>query len=489
MTAVAEKPLYDPAPVQQEFHLCEAREALLGGSAGPGKSLCLLMDPIQTQLRFEHERWMRGEIAESVGWAIHFRREFPMLEQTISRSQRLFPLIDPGAKYESQAHRWTFSCGYKFSFGHMKNDDDRFNYQSNEYTHIAYDELWEFSEEQYQLVNTRLRCSDPGLRPRLRIRAATNPAGNWVRSYFVDPAPRGRVLLTRKIARGDGTSETRSRIFIPATLKDNPDPGFRAQYEIELRDKPSHIRRALLEGDWYVVAGAFFAEEFDARIHVVKPFRIPSGWTRFRAMDWGYKSWCVVLWFAVDTDGNLICYREKNFRKKDSSEVAEQIRDIEMAADEWDLNKDCSRLTGPADTQIWEERGTIGPTIAETMSEAGVFWEKCTKNRHASVQQFITRLKDRSGEGGIPAIRFFDTCRETIRTIPAIPTDKTDPELPEDGGDDHWLDTVLYACMYRAVVPKSDSAPVRRSRQVDELEERRRTKRQRAGGRYGYGGF
>lgn len=486
---MTETALYRPAPVQTEFHLCTANEILLGGAAGPGKSLALLMDPIQTQLIEEHRRWQRGEITSSVGWAIHFRREFPRLEQTIERSHRLFRAIDPGAHWERDNHRWTFSCGYKIQFGHVKDDQDRINYQSNEYTHIAWDELCEFSKEVYEFVNTRLRTSDPVLQTKLRIVAATNPGGNWVRDYFVEPAREGRALLTKTIVLDDGSEVERTRVFIPATLKDNPDPAFRRRYEMELQDKPPHIRRALLYGDWYVLPGAFFADEFE-ECHRVKPFTIPSGWKRFRSMDWGYKSPCVVLWWAVDTDNNLICYRELNFSRLDAGEAARKIRDVEKAHDEWDDRRDCSRLSGPADTQIWEQRGTIGPTIAETMMNEGVYWEKCTKNRHASVQQFLKRLKDRSGEQKAPAIRFFNTCRNTLRTIPAIGTDDNDPELPEDGGDDHWLDTVLYACMYRTSAAKQDTLP-HSLQWYDDLSEARtkRVERQRKGGRYGYGSY
>lgn len=494
---MSEELIYNPAPVQKEFHVCPANEILLGGAAGPGKSLALLMDPVQTQLIYEHQRWARGEIKRSVGWAIHFRREFPRLEQTIERSQRLFRAIDPGAKYDSQAHRWTFSCGYKLSFGHMKDLDDRFNYVSNEYTHIAWDELCEFEQEMYQFVNTRLRTSDHFLQKRLRIVAATNPTGNWVRRYFVDPAREGRRLLVRTISLSDGTSETRSRIFIPATLKDNPDPEFRRRYELELQDKPAHIRRALLFGDWYVIAGAFFADEFVPDIHICEPFKIPTGWTRFRSMDWGYKSPGTVGYYAVDPDNNLWKYREVNFRGMDASQVAIKLRNIEEAAGEWDVRRDCSLLTGPADTQIWEKRGTIGPTVAETMAHEGIFWQQATKNRHASVQQFLLRLKDRGNGGGggndgsaSAGINFFKTCRKSIETIQAIGTDEKDPELPADGGDDHWLDETLYACMYRAAVPKSDGRRHSRS-YYDELEEARqkRRERKRGGGRFGYGSW
>lgn len=486
MVALAAAPVYDPSPIQREFHACQANIILLGGAAGIGKSLALTWDPWQTQIVYEHGRWERGDIRESLGWALHIRREIPRLEQTIARAIRLFPLIDPGVRYDSQKHIFTWSCGYRQQFGHIAHDADMTNYLSNEYTHIAWDELAEFDNmEVFDFVNSRLRTADPELQKRLRIVAASNPTGNWVRDFFVAPCKEGRALLRKRVILDDGTEVSRTRIFIPGTLKDNPDPGFRRAYEEELQDKPAHIRRALLYGDWWVVAGAFFADEFTPD-HVVAPFRIPGGWNRFRSMDWGFKSKGAVLWWAVNKDGDMVCYRELTFQKMDAGQLARRIRDIEEANGEWDANGNCSRLSGPADTQIWEQRGTIGPTIAEEMSQVGVWWEKATKNRHASVQQFLKRLHDRSGEGRVPAIRFFENCKDTVRTVPAIGTDPKDDELPVDGGDDHWLDAVLYACMYRVSAAKRDEYPAE-ERERDELEEER--ERRRRQGQFGTYGF
>jgi hypothetical protein len=485
---VSAKPLYDPAPIQQEFHLCTADEALLGGAAGPGKSLCLLLDPIITQAIGEHERFKRGEITESAGWALHLRREFTMLDESLNRAHSIFPRVDPGVHWDGDRKTFTFSSGYKYQFGHLKDIKDWRIYDSRQFTHIGFDELIQFEEEQYRYLCTRVRTTDPVLMRLLRVRAATNPGPGWVRDYFVDPAPNGRVLLQKHISLDDGTERTRSRVFIPATLKDNPDEEYRRQYEANLKNQPAHIRQARLYGNWYIVAGAFFANEFDPSIHVVKPFNLPDGWTRFRSMDWGYKSPGVVLWWAVDKDENLICYRELKFQGLHDNELAEEIRGIEMAAGEWNKARNCSNLSGPADTQIWEQRGNSGPTISECMSEKGVWWEKATKAKLASVQQLIARLKDRTGEKGVPAIRFFDTCKYTIRTLPSIGTDEKNPELYKDGGDDHALDAVRYGCMYRLIRPKSDWLPNKEPR--DELEDRRRKtirRNPKGGSGHGYG--
>ncbi len=482
--------LYSPSAVQQEFHLCNVRECCFAGSAGPGKTTAEIWDPIISQVVVEHDRWERGEIKASTGWAIHFRRSYPMLKQTLEKARTWFNQIDPGVTWSQDDMMFTFSCGYKYQFGHMQKDKDYEIYIGNDYTAIYFDEAVQFTREQYDYLSARCRSADPVLRPLLRIRCATNPAPGWVKQYFVDPAPEGRKIIQTEIRCEDGTIEKRGRIFIPALLKDNPDGEFRRDYEITLRKLPAHIRLAWLNGRWDVIAGAFFAEEFIPEIHVVENFPIPEGWTKFRSLDWGYKSWCVVTWWAVDTDGNLICYREYNCKMKDAEQVALEIREIENANHEWNVEKDCSKLSGPADWQIQEERGTLGPSIAEIMAEVGVYWERCTKDRHSAAMELMRRLKMLPKKGDTydrAGISWMDKCVKSIQTIPTLATDPCDMEVPEKGGEDHWLDSAFYAVMYRAAIPKHDKLPGRR-RMGDDLEEARKKRTQRTG-KYGYGSF
>lgn len=494
---MSDSAVYTPSAVQREFHALTTNEALLGGAAGPGKSLCLLMDPVE-QIVTEHGRWERGEIRESVGWALHLRREFTRLEQTIARAMRYYTALDSGCHYAPGNHTFRFSSGYRVQMGHMAGKNDYLNYSSNEYTHIAFDELTEFEEEQYRFMMTRLRTVDPVLAKMLRVRSATNPVGEgviWVRNYFVDPAPEGRKVLRRKLwLENERKWANRSRIYIPATLKDNPIPEFREQYEAELRDKPAHIREALLNANWYVVANAFYAEEFQTDVHVrdfkkLFPKGLPLGWTRYRSMDWGYKSPCVILYWAVDPDGNLWCYREITVRKMDVGRVADRLIEFERSQDLWDWRRDRSKVRGPADNQIREMRGTIGETMDETFRRKGVFWDMATKNRIASVEQFRRRLLQRSGENqDMPGILFDTSCKNIQRTVPSIATDPTDAELPVDGGDDHWLDAIHYMCMARPVAAEGDDP---RHRDYDdelaEFRERKRKVTRKGGVSWGYG--
>lgn len=480
---------YDPSPWGREFHALDVDEALGGGSAGPGKSLALLMDPIE-QVVIEHERCKAGEIpwGQSRGWAMHMRREMPRLEQTIHRSKMLFQQVDPGAKYQDTNHKWTFSSGFQYQFGHLKDRDSFLNYRSSEFTHLGIDEIGEIEHKDiYDELVLRVRTTDPVLSRMRKVRVTSNPCANWVRDYFVDPAPQGRVRLRRKIRLGDGSTEYRSRLFLPARLSDNPDPEFRRQYETNLRDKPPHIRAALLDGDWYVVAGAFFADIWDPALVVVKKFPVPSGWFRFRSGDWGYKQACVILWWAVTPDGELVCYRERTFNgpkarnSHDAWEVAQAIKDIELAAGEWNRVRDRSRLSGPMDTQLWEERGHRGPTMADDMARVGVYWQKATKGRRQAAQQIVKRLKMR-GYNDRPGLMFFDECHRCISTVPALATDEADPEVPRKGGPDHWYDAISYACAANPLASGRDDHAA--FDEDDDEPEAASASR----GKYGYGG-
>jgi hypothetical protein len=462
----------------QRYHNLDLREALGAGSAGPGKSLVLLMDPIPRVL-IEHWRCL-GEVTDpnappymhtlvkryplkwgdSAGWALHLRRAFPMLEQTIARSKKLFPKIDPAARWNEPKHIWTFKSGYRYQFGHCLHNDDWMQYDSNQYDWIGYDELIQFDEEQYHNINSRLRSGDPVLMHQLRIRSMSNPVRRkegkinidvkdpqWVRRRFVEPCIEGGKILRKTLIRRNGEKVNRDRIFLRATLYDNPDPDFIKQYEEELLDKPPHIRQAMLYGNWFVTSGSYYGEDWIDNLHVVKPYRIPSDYKIWRTMDWGFKTWGCVEWMAMDYDENVIVFKELSFRNKDVNEVSKDIKRIEQDLGLW--TGDRSGITGPADTQLWEERGEGGLSKADMFQKNGISWMQANKkSRVSNAGKFLMRLKDHGGGTRTPGIVFFNTCERAIATIPGIQLDGDNPEAPAKGGDDHWHDAVLYGCAF-----------------------------------------
>ena len=124
-----------------------------------------------------------------------------------------------------------------------------------------------------------LRSSNPQA-PKL-IRCTANPLGVghlWVKRYFIDPAPSFTPITD---AAGS------KRVFIPATIYDNKhlieaDPKYLLRLESITDD---NLRRAWLNGDWNVVAGAFFGDVWSPNRNVIRPFAVPKGWYCFRSAD------------------------------------------------------------------------------------------------------------------------------------------------------------------------------------------------------------
>lgn len=365
----------------------------------------------------------------------------------------------------------------------------------NAQTHIAYDELVQFLREQYDNINTRLRSSDPVLRHMLKIRAMSNPMVQrdgeafsvdpaWVRERFVKPARGGGTVLEERTKRSDGREVVQRRMYLKATLYDNPDKDFVEQYEAKLLFSPPHIRAAMLHGDWFATAGSFFGEEWNSRIHVIRPHNIPHDWPQWRSLDWGYKKPGCIHWWAMDPDDNVICTREMYFVGLRVKEVGKMIVDAEKRMKLW--RRGASLITGPADTQLWEKRGDEGASKAESFAEMGISWVPADKRSRArNAERIADRLKDHDNGATVPGIMFFETCPKVIETLPSIQSTPDDPETPLDGGDDHAFDSTGYSCAFashgRARIPRFG-----KHEDEDDYSEEDSPKR-RAGNGWGYG--
>lgn len=501
---MTEAAAYTPSPWGTLFHNLPYDEVLGAGSAGPGKTWTLLADPYP-QIRAEHDRCEQKDHpfpldwGHSKGWALHLRRTLPMLKQSIIRTQRMFPQIDPQAKWQADENTWIFSSGYRFQFGHCKDAGSWITYIGNEYTHIGYDELIQFDEEQYSQINTRLRTDDPVLSQMLKIRAMSNPAmemeaqdsfalvdPHWVRNYFVVPAPAGKVELKYEYDLPDGGRGVRTRMYLPATIHDNPNKAFVAQYIKNLAAKPRHIREALLSGNWFYTVGSYYGERWNERIHTCAPFRIPEDWPIFRSMDWGFKHYGCIHWWTLGEDDNLYCIRELMFLGKKDVEVAKMVRQSEEGMGLWRDGR--SSISGPADTQLWEQRGATGRSMGATFLAMGVHWAKADKgkSRQRNAELLLGRLDDHRDGTTTPGIVFFRTCVNAIRTIPMILTDKNKTWLPMDGGDDHAHDSTLYACAYAARGRGRIGAP-RQGKAAWELDDEEKGFTSTDRGQHGYG--
>jgi hypothetical protein len=450
--------IYKPSAWQTEYHTCPADFLLGAGAAGVGKTLALIMEPLK-QLIVEHQRcsdrrhpyplrWGR-----SAGWALHLRRELQQLQQTVETTHRIYPEIDKKADFSVKTNTWTFASGFKVQFGHCKDPNDHEQYLSSAYTLLLPDELTQFEKKQIDGLRSRVRSTDPVLRPMLGVRSMSNPGKSpgadpdWVRKMFIDPHPAGRKMLVRWGTRRDNTRFKRTHMYLPGRLSDNPNREYASDYEASLLDLPEHIIRAYLDGDWYYQVGAFFGNVWDARLHVVKPFRIPSHWRVFRSCDWGYRLPGCIHWWAIDDDGGLIAFDELKFQEMTDAQVAARVKQIEIRHGLWDKRENKSMISGPADTQLWEQRGDSAKRKVDVFQEAGIIWHQADKSpgsRAHHAQRITKLLKSHQGGTRLPGLMFMANCVYAISTIPQLMADEDKPEEPLKSDIDHAYDSVCY---------------------------------------------
>src|SRR5210317_431768 len=312
---------------QTDFLASSEREVLYGGSAGGGKSYAMLADPL---------RYMG--VPAFAGLLLRHTTE--ELRELITKSQEMYPKIWPGIKWSERKMTWTAPSGATLWLSYLDKDQDVTRYQGLAFSWIGFDELTQWATPySWNYMRSRLRTASADLP--IYMRATTNPGGpghGWVKKMFIDPSAYGKAFDATDIETGEvlkypaGHSKAGKslfkRRFIPARLSDNPYLSDTGDYEAMLLSLPEQQRRQLLEGDWDIKEGAAFTE-FDRRVHVVEPFKIPPNWVKFRACDYGYGSYTGVLWFAVAPDEQLIVYRELYVSKVLDTDLADMILDLE----------------------------------------------------------------------------------------------------------------------------------------------------------------
>lgn len=444
---------------QTEFLRRSEFEVLFGGSAGPGKTDCLVAG-------------LTRDVENPNYRALLLRRTFPQLQEIIDRCWRLYPLL--GARYRATEKRWQFPSGAILDLGHMQHEDDKYNYQGKEYHRVGVDELTQFSETQYTYLFSRLRTTDPDINP--QILSTTNPGGvghYWVKERFVTITDHGKTYFDPKTGL--------SRVFVPAKIEDNPtlflnDPAYLARLEA----LPEVERMRLRHGIWDAFEGQVFTE-LSQRLHGCEAFDVPPEWERYCVLDWGFAKPFSVGWYAIDYDGVIYRYREWYGCKREEQNVSDGA-DVGLKMQAWEVAKGIlDRERGEkirmrvADPSIWHPRPegrrmeSHGITIHEDMSAQGVYFIKADNDRVHGKMQVHKRLKvqedvdTETGEvtGEFPMLKVFNSCKGYWRTMPQMREDPKNPEDVDTDQEDHIYDEFRYMCMARPVKPKkSERVPV-----------------------------
>ena len=370
---------------------CES-EVLFGGAAGGGKSYGQVVDALLFALKHPGSK------------QLILRRTFAELDKSLIRTAlSVYPREIFTLNFSS--HVGKFKNGSILDFGYCAQENDVYQYQSAEYDVVRFDELTHFTESQYLYLISRVRGTNDYPK---QIKSSTNPGGIghvWVKERFVSPSPHGRAFLG-----GDGLR----RIFIPSLLDDNrflcmQDPSYRERLSV----LPDRERRALLYGDWDIFDGQYFSE-FDGARHVIPAFEIPSEWRKYRTIDYGLDR-LACLWIAISPDGIAYVYREYCESNLTISDAARAI--VERTP----RGESIYATLAPPD--LWSRGQETGKSKASLFSEGGVALTKTSNDRECgwlAIKELLSRT-------GRMQIRFFESCREIIKCLPALTVDKTRP--------------------------------------------------------------
>ena len=446
---------YCPTAKQRLFHASKSNEILYGGAAGGGKSYAICWDASMRCLKYPGTS------------AYLFRRTYPELEQTLIKTMRMI-VPETLGKYYSGNHEMQFVNGSVARFCHLSDEGDVIKYQGAEIQWLYFDELTHFSESMYNYIKTRLRAPlRLGVKP--CVRCASNPGGpghGWVKARFVDSTDVGThtVIKDTEITGRDGQKKTMKSVceYIPATVYDNPH--IDDIYIVELQNKPSKLRDALLYGKWDAFEGQAFPEftndpehyKDGLHTHVIDPFDIPLHWTRYVSFDHGFSRPFSFGAWAVDPDGRAYRYKELYGCKKGEANVGLMLTPGEIAAKLADWLEPEFRegihVTGIADPAIWDE--SRGMSVEEQIRKvfSGVTFRKGDNTRMPGKMQVHERL--RFDEDGRPMMYIFSNCTDFIRTIPTLCYDEHKVEDIDTAGEDHIYDETRYFLMSRPLAPK-----------------------------------
>lgn len=442
-------------PRQSICFSSEATEILYGGAAGGGKSHCMRVLALYYAINVPNiQIFLFRRLSEDL--------KKNHLDGSSGFVSLLGDLINKKAcSINYSTAQITFWNGAKIHLCHCQHEKDVIKYQGVEINVLLIDELTHFSEYIYKFLRGRVRLG--GLRvpnniigTLPRIIAGSNPGGvghEFVKNTFIE----GRKEMA--IYKSKDSDGGMTRQFIPAKLQDNPtmmdnDP----TYADKLLGLGGALAKAMLEGDWDAIEGAYF-DVFDKKIHVVNDFIVPNGWYKIRAFDWGFSKPFCCLWGAV-SDGSIvningkpivfprdsiIIYREyygwtgkpDEGLKINADEIAQNIREMQQGESIQD------QVADPAIFDV-----SVGVSINEQMNKKGVLWRPADNKRIPGWQQIRIRLK---GFDDKPMLYIMESCKSLIRTIPLMQYDKTKPEDLDTKLEDHALDTLRYLCMSRPI--------------------------------------
>lgn len=423
-------------PKQELFYQSRTLFTAYGGARGGGKTHAIRVKAVGGAVR-----WPGIKI-------LILRRTYPELQ-----SNHIDPVLKivprEVAAYNAALHTLYFVNESIIKFGHYQAATGEQEYQGQEFDWIFLDEATQFTEREFRFLGGLLRGVN---RIPKRFYITCNPGGvghRWVKRLFIDKA------FHTNSTNAEENENSGDYTFIFATVEDNTHlMKSSPAYVKMLSSLPENIRKAHRYGDWDALGGTYFPE-FSLDKHVIKPFRIPECWARYRAFDYGLDM-LACLWFAVDTQGRSYLYRELKAKNRIVSEAAKLM--LEHTAP----NERISVTFAPPD--MWSRQKDTGKTMAELFMTGNVPIIAANNSRVQGWLQLKEMLSDMPD--GRPGLLLFNSCTEFIGDMQAMLSDENNPN--DCAKEPHEITHILDASRYYAI---SRTLPSEKSEPLSAMEE------------------
>lgn len=217
-----------------------------------------------------------------------------------------------------------------------------------------------------------------------------------------------------------------------ANLNDNRKSkgGYVDDKEIDLMiaQWPDEVKETRIKGYFAAFAGAVY-KIFNRDTHVIKPFKIPDDWQRYRSIDWGFNNPFVCLWLARDSDNCWYVYAEHYQSRETLAYHAERIKQISSS--------EKYRIT-------WADHDSQD---RYEFMKLGISTMPAKKDVHLGIEAVQKILKVQPN--GKPRFFIFKNCTHTISEIAgyqwAEGTERKDPTDEPLKVNDHTCDAARYA--------------------------------------------
>jgi hypothetical protein len=241
---------------QAAYITCPVFEIFYGGARGSLKTEGTLGDWLNHSHKY-------GE--DAVGLMVRRTRE--QLKETFERAKRLYVPLG----FHPAGHTITSPQGARLRFAYLERDEHAENYQGDNNTRVYVEELGNFPNPAPVMKLMATLRSTKGVH--VGFRGTGNPGGpghGWVKARYITPAREGwKIVEEPFINPWTGEKVMKQRIFIPGKITDHNLLGADYIANLQMSGSPELVR-AWLEGDWDVVAGAYFPE-FSRGRHVLEP--------------------------------------------------------------------------------------------------------------------------------------------------------------------------------------------------------------------------